>query len=77
MSGDREHRRGARKLTAAEVASIRARYAEGELQSVIAAAYAISQTHVSALVRGKRWRELDVVPVDAPLVHATADEPAS
>ena len=60
------HRRGARKLTAAAVASIRARYAEGMSQRVIADYHGISQTHVSALVRGKRWRELDVVPVDAP-----------
>ncbi len=55
-----------RKLTAAEVASIRARYAEGMSQSVIADYHGISQAHVSAITREKRWREIEPAPVDAP-----------
>lgn len=46
------------RLTAAEVASIRTRYASGlESQSRIAADYGITQVNVSHIVRGLSWRE--------------------
>lgn len=50
-------RSGTAKLTAAEVAEIRQRYAAGGVrQRDIAADYRVSQTLIGLIVRGKRWR---------------------
>ncbi|MFV2062331.1 MAG: HNH endonuclease [Chloroflexota bacterium] len=43
------------KLTAAAVADIRARYADGERQRSLAEEYGVSQTAVSLIVNGRRW----------------------
>jgi hypothetical protein len=44
-------RRPTKKLTAGDITEIRRRYAAGERQVVIAAAFAIHQGHVSTIVR--------------------------
>ena len=46
------------RLTPAQVAEIRAKYAAGgRTQADVAAEYGVSGVHVSAIVRGKRWRK--------------------
>lgn len=43
------------KITAADVRVIRQRCAGGERQTDVAADYGLTQSHVSDIVRGKRW----------------------
>lgn len=49
---------GAAKLTAASVAEIRRRVANGETQRSVAAAFGVSQSTVSHCVTGARWAHL-------------------
>jgi hypothetical protein len=44
------------KLTHSQVLDIRSRRAAGESQSDLARAFGIGQSHVSAIVLGKKWR---------------------
>lgn len=48
------------RLSDEEVSEIRAAYAAGEMQRVLAERYGVTQTHVSNLVLGKRRREVSV-----------------
>lgn len=50
---------GIQKLNAEQVREIRKRYAAGELQREIAAAFGIARNTVSGIVSGKSWRHLD------------------
>lgn len=49
------HRNGSTKLTAADVATIRARLAAGARQKDIAEQYGVSNSLVSQIKSGKRW----------------------
>lgn len=52
-------RNGAAKLTASDVAEIRARLATGSAtQTAIAAEFGVSQSHVSEIASGRKWRSL-------------------
>ena len=51
----RGERNGVAKLTAAAVAAIKARRANGEKQQAIAEAYGINRSLVSMIEHGKRW----------------------
>lgn len=54
-------RNGQAKLTAAEVAEIRARWAAGgETQLAIAADYAVDNTQISRIVNDHTWRSVTV-----------------
>ena len=49
---------GSAKLTSADVRAIRNRVASGHTQALVAAAFGISQTQVSNIVRGRAWPEV-------------------
>lgn len=49
-------RNGSHKLAEAEVEAIRQRYATGERQVDLAAAFGVSQMQISRIVRGEQWR---------------------
>lgn len=49
---------GRANLTEQSVRAIRAEYASGETQTVLAKRYGIHQTHVSLIVRRKEWAHL-------------------
>lgn len=49
-------RNGNTRLTAEAVRVMRERYAHGAPQAVLAADYSVSPTMVSAIIRGRRWK---------------------
>lgn len=51
-------RNGSAKITDADVAAIRARRANGELQHTIALEYGISRSQVSSIELGKTWKHV-------------------
>lgn len=55
---DRLLRKGSQSLTATQVREIRARKAAGEQQALIANAYGVGASAVSAIVLGKTWRSI-------------------
>lgn len=55
VNGQRGENGSAAKLTTVDVAEIRALYAAGELQRVIAERFGVSQTNVSCIVRRVSW----------------------
>jgi len=64
LAGHRRRARGEQdgrtKLTPAQVAEIRARYAAGGVtQAELARRYGVVQAHVSRIVRGEVWEWLD------------------
>jgi hypothetical protein len=59
------------RLTANEVRSMRREHAAGERQVDLAKKYAISQAHVSQIIRGTQWRSVLEPAPQAPL----GDEP--
>jgi hypothetical protein len=64
---NRGERHGLHKVNAEQVLEIRARYAEGERQSAIAADFGIAQQSVSEIVTGRTWAWLrdseEVMPI--------------
>lgn len=55
-------RHGLHKITADEARAVRARVLMGEMQCTVAAAFGISQTQVSRIMRGTRWKHLWTAP---------------
>ncbi len=54
----RGERNGRARLTEAQVEEIRGRYAAGGVsQFVLADEYSVAQTTISAIVRGKNWKQ--------------------
>lgn len=54
----RGEQNGTARLTESAVRDIRRRWVAGEHQHVLAAAYGISQSHVSRIVRGENWEHV-------------------
>ena len=52
------------RLSVGDIVAIRQRRARGELESVLAAAYGVSQPHISLIVLGKRWASVPPLPTE-------------
>lgn len=58
--GNREgENNGHARLREREVREIRKRAAEGETQEVLAAAFGVDDSHISLIVRRKRWKHVE------------------
>lgn len=62
------------KLTTADVAEIRQRYADGETQTSIAREYGMSPATIGSVVAGQTWRHADG-PVTPPQGHSGETHP--